>query len=44
MSAARKHEAAPVAPGKPGPAIAVEKIVKRYGNFEAVKGVDFEVA
>jgi ABC-2 type transport system ATP-binding protein len=29
--------------GKPA-AIAVEKIVKRYGNFEAVKGIDFEVA
>jgi ABC-2 type transport system ATP-binding protein len=27
-----------------GPAIKVEKIVKRYGDFEAVKGVDFEVA
>jgi ABC-2 type transport system ATP-binding protein len=26
------------------PAIAVEKIVKRYGDFEAVKGVTFEVA
>ena len=26
------------------PAIQVEKIVKRYGDFEAVKGVDFEVA
>ena len=25
-------------------AISVEKIVKRYGDFEAVKGVDFEVA
>jgi len=30
--------------GKPVPAIAVEKIVKKYGDFEAVKGVDFEVA
>ena len=28
----------------PTPAIQVEKIVKRYGDFEAVKGVDFEVA
>jgi ABC-2 type transport system ATP-binding protein len=44
MSAARKHEAVSGAPGKPVPAIAVEKIVKRYGDFEAVKGVDFEVA
>jgi len=26
------------------PAIAVEKIVKKYGDFEAVKGVTFEVA
>ncbi len=26
------------------PAIKVEKIVKRYGDFEAVKGIDFEVA
>jgi ABC-2 type transport system ATP-binding protein len=26
------------------PAIAVENIVKRYGNFEAVKGVSFSVA
>jgi ABC-2 type transport system ATP-binding protein len=28
----------------PGAAIAVENIVKRYGDFEAVKGVTFEVA
>jgi ABC-2 type transport system ATP-binding protein len=28
----------------PDIAIAVEKIVKRYGDFEAVKGVDFTVA
>jgi len=28
----------------PETAIAVEKIVKRYGDFEAVKGVDFTVA
>jgi ABC-2 type transport system ATP-binding protein len=27
-----------------GPAIAVENIVKRYGDFEAVKGVTFQVA
>ena len=27
----------------PGAAIAVENIVKRYGDFEAVKGVSFEV-
>jgi ABC-2 type transport system ATP-binding protein len=30
--------------GKPGVAIAVENIVKRYGDFEAVKGISFEVA
>ncbi|HEX3436069.1 MAG TPA: ATP-binding cassette domain-containing protein [Pseudacidobacterium sp.] len=29
---------------KPGAAIAVENIVKRYGDFEAVGGVTFEVA
>jgi ABC-2 type transport system ATP-binding protein len=29
---------------KPGAAIAVENIVKRYGQFEAVKGITFEVA
>jgi len=29
---------------QPVAAIAVEKIVKRYGDFEAVKGVDFSVA
>ena len=28
----------------PQPAIVVEKIVKRYGDFEAVKGIDFSVA
>jgi ABC-2 type transport system ATP-binding protein len=31
------------APSSPPPAIAVENIVKRYGTFEAVKGVSFEV-
>jgi ABC-2 type transport system ATP-binding protein len=30
--------------GNPGAAIAVENIVKRYGDFEAVKGISFEVA
>jgi len=30
--------------GKPVIAIAVENIVKRYGDFEAVKGVTFDVA
>ncbi|MGA7521740.1 MAG: ATP-binding cassette domain-containing protein [Acidobacteriaceae bacterium] len=32
------------APQVPPPAIAVENIVKRYGAFEAVKGVTFDVA
>jgi ABC-2 type transport system ATP-binding protein len=31
------------APDAPGAAIAVENIVKRYGDFEAVKGVTFDV-
>jgi len=31
-------------PHAPAPAIAVENIVKKYGDFEAVKGVTFEVA
>jgi ABC-2 type transport system ATP-binding protein len=31
-------------PAQTGPAIAVENIVKRYGDFEAVKGVTFDVA
>ncbi len=30
--------------GKPQPAIVVENIVKRYGDFEAVAGITFEVA
>src|SRR6202453_2035117 len=30
--------------GKPQPAIVVENIVKRYGAFEAVAGITFEVA
>jgi ABC-2 type transport system ATP-binding protein len=30
--------------GQPTPAIAVENIVKRYGDFEAVKGITFRVA
>src|ERR1035441_1029740 len=30
--------------GNSQPAIAVENIVKRYGDFEAVKGVSFSVA
>jgi ABC-2 type transport system ATP-binding protein len=48
MSAAAKKSSAALenlrtANGKPV-AIAVEKIVKKYGDFEAVKGVDFQVA
>jgi ABC-2 type transport system ATP-binding protein len=39
-----KTQESPVVPAKAPAAIAVEKIVKRYGDFEAVKGVDFEVA
>src|ERR1700684_1569937 len=30
--------------GKPQPAIVVDNIVKRYGDFEAVAGINFEVA
>jgi ABC-2 type transport system ATP-binding protein len=30
--------------GKPQPAIVVDNIVKRYGDFEAVAGITFEVA
>lgn len=30
--------------GTPGAAIVVENIFKRYGDFEAVKGINFEVA
>ncbi len=44
MSAAKTKESAPPANGKPVAAIAVENIVKRYGDFEAVKGVSFSVA
>ena len=39
-----KTQESPGVPAKAPAAIAVEKIVKRYGDFEAVKGVDFEVA
>ncbi|HEY3628404.1 MAG TPA: ATP-binding cassette domain-containing protein [Terracidiphilus sp.] len=44
MSAAKAKESAHPVNGKAAAAIAVEKIVKRYGDFEAVKGVSFEVA
>jgi ABC-2 type transport system ATP-binding protein len=37
-------KAPPGQAGQTPAAIAVEKIVKRYGDFEAVKGVTFEVA
>jgi len=44
MSAAKHKDIPHPANGKAGPAIAVETIVKKYGDFEAVKGVTFEVA
>jgi ABC-2 type transport system ATP-binding protein len=44
MTAAKAKESPRPVNGKAGPAIAVEKIVKKYGDFEAVKGVTFEVA
>ncbi|HEV2275412.1 MAG TPA: ATP-binding cassette domain-containing protein [Acidobacteriaceae bacterium] len=37
------RSASPSASISPGPAIAVENIVKRYGDFEAVGGVTFDV-
>jgi ABC-2 type transport system ATP-binding protein len=42
MSAAKTKESLQPVNGKA--AIAVEKIVKKYGEFEAVKGVSFEVS
>jgi len=39
-----KQAKPPEPPKTPPPAIAVENIVKRYGTFEAVKGVTFDVA
>ncbi len=44
MTAAKTKESPPAANGKPAAAIAVEKIYKLYGTFEAVKGVSFDVA
>ncbi len=44
MTAAKTKESPPPLNGKPAAAIAVEKIFKLYGTFEAVKGVSFEVA
>jgi ABC-2 type transport system ATP-binding protein len=41
---ARKQATVEVGPHAPPSAIAVENIVKRYGTFEAVKGITFEVA
>ncbi|MCU1357213.1 MAG: daunorubicin resistance transporter ATPase subunit [Acidimicrobiales bacterium] len=32
-----------IAPPDQGPAVVVEGLAKRYGDFEAVKGIDFEV-
>jgi ABC-2 type transport system ATP-binding protein len=43
-AAQRKPAQAEEEPHAPRAAIAVENIVKRYGTFEAVKGVSFEVA
>ncbi|HVZ83637.1 MAG TPA: ATP-binding cassette domain-containing protein [Terracidiphilus sp.] len=43
MTAARQAAAAAAMPLETA-AIKVEKIVKRYGDFEAVKGIDFAVA
>jgi ABC-2 type transport system ATP-binding protein len=44
MTAFRKQgTAAESSPAVQAPAIAVENIVKRYGAFEAVKGISFEV-
>jgi len=44
MSAAKPNESPRPVNGKAPAAIAVEKIVKKYGDFEAVKGVTFAVA
>ena len=38
------RSASPSASVSPGPAIAVENIVKRYGDFDAVGGITFSVA
>jgi ABC-2 type transport system ATP-binding protein len=44
MTDPAKNPLGGVPPGVAPPAIAVENIVKRYGNFEAVKGITFDVA
>jgi ABC-2 type transport system ATP-binding protein len=43
-SSAKTQESPRAQDAKPTAAIAVENIVKRYGDFEAVKGVSFSVA
>ena len=40
----KRQAGEPMNAGQPQPAIAVENIVKRYGDFEAVKGITFDVA
>ena len=44
MTAPTQPKSAINGTGAPVPAISVENIVKRYGTFEAVKGVNFSVA
>ncbi len=44
MTAALRKPAPAAPEGPPPPAIAVETIDKKYGTFEAVKGVSFQVA
>ena len=39
-----KAAQSPADPSRPVPAITVDNIVKRYGDFEAVGGISFEVA
>jgi ABC-2 type transport system ATP-binding protein len=43
-SSSQTQESPRLPDAKATPAIAVENIVKRYGDFEAVKGVSFSVA
>jgi ABC-2 type transport system ATP-binding protein len=44
MTDSAKKPHASAQSGPPPPAIAVDNIVKRYGSFEAVSGISFEVA
>ena len=44
MTTAEQASMQSASASSPPPAIAVENIVKRYGTFEAVKGISFEVA